>query len=145
MQSMMNLDLWTGFALVGVGVALASVILIPLTYYVRKRAVMNLRVDLMQRLPLTLEQIEADKELLRAHHVIELKRLELKIAEIQAAEAEANAAAAEGLSRIDKLNRRIEVLQLKLAARSKTKDIRRVDEKLIMLDSAKNQLDENAA
>jgi len=48
---------------------------------------------------------------------------------------------AEGLNRIDKLNRRLEVLQLKLAAKSKTKDLRKVDEQLIMLDSARTTID----
>jgi hypothetical protein len=52
---------------------------------------------------------------------------------------------AEGLNRIDKLNRRIEVLQLKLAAKSKTREIRRIDEQLIMLDSANTVLDADVA
>jgi hypothetical protein len=95
----------------------------------------------MQRLPMTLEQIDADKEVVRAHHIIDLRQLELKIAQAQASEAEANARAQEGLGRIDKLNRRLEVLQLKLAAKSVKKEIRKVDEQMIMLDSARNTIE----
>lgn len=142
MQVILEANWYTG---VVIGALAMVLLIIPFAAYVMRRLIMRLKVDMMQRLPLTLDQIDADKEVIRAHHVIELKRLELQIAEAQASEAEARAMAAEGLSRIDKLNRRIEVMQLKLAARGKAKDIRKVDEKLILLDSAKTQLDADVA
>jgi len=137
---------WSTFAVfIAIGMGIASLGLVPTFLFWMRRTVINLKVDMMQRLPLTLAQIDADKEVMRAHHMIDLKALELKIAQAQASEAEANAMTAEGLNRIDKLNRRIEVLQLKLAAKSKTREIRKIDEQLIMLDSANTVLDADVA
>lgn len=121
------------------------VLAMPLVAYAWRKAVLRTKVFFMQRLPLTIEKIDADKEVIRAHHVVELRRLELQIAETKAAEAEANAMASEAMGRIDKLNRRIEVLQLKLAARGVRKEIRKVDEQLIELDAHKTPLEEGSS
>jgi hypothetical protein len=139
-----NLETWTMLLSVSVGFLIAAAILIPVGYMIQQRRIMGLKVEMMKRLPMTIEQIDADKEVMRAHHMIDLRRLELKIAEAGAAEAEARAQAQESLTRIDKLNRRIEVLQLKLAARKVTREIRRIDEQLIMLDSARNSVESAA-
>ena len=127
--------------MLGPGFAIAMILWIPLSIWIIRRTTMRVKVDIMQRLPMTLEQIDADKDVIRAHHMIDLRQLELKIAEAQASEAEANARSQEGLTRIDKLNRRLEVLQLKLAAKGVKKDIRKVDEELIRLDSARNSVE----
>jgi septal ring factor EnvC (AmiA/AmiB activator) len=132
-----NLNVWTAMLLAGSG----SLAVLPITYYVYRRKLMALKVEMMRRLPMTLEKIDADREVVRAHHVIDLRRLELKIAELEASEAEARAQVQESLSRIDKLNRRIEVMQIKLSARKVTREIRKLDEQLIMLDSARNTVD----
>jgi hypothetical protein len=139
-----NLETWTMLLSVSIGFLIAAAILIPVGYMIQQRRIMGLKVEMMKRLPMTIEQIDADKEVMRAHHMIDLRRLELKIAEAGAAEAEARAQAQESLTRIDKLNRRIEVLQLKLAARKVTREIRRIDEQLIMLDSARNSVESAA-
>jgi hypothetical protein len=139
-----NLEIWAMLVSVSVGFLIAAAILIPISYMIQRRRIMGLRVKMMKRLPMTIEQIDADKEVVRAHHMIDLRRLELRIAEAEAAEAEARAQAQESLTRIDKLNRRIEVLQLKLAARKATREIRRIDEQLIMLDSARNSVESAA-
>jgi hypothetical protein len=141
MQINLNFDLWTALISSGFGMLVAAVLLVPIAYALHRRRLMSLKVKMMQRLPMTLEQIDADKDVIRAHHVVDLQRLKLRIAEIEATEAEANAKLHESLSRIDKLNRRIEVLQIKLAARKITKEIKRVDEQLIMLDSAESPAD----
>lgn len=128
-----------------VAMLLGFTLCVPVAVYAIRRAVIKTKVQMMSRLPMTLEKIDADKELIRAHHGVELCRLELQIAEIKAAEAEANAKSSEALGRIDKLNRRIEVLQLKLAARNVRRDIRKVDEQLIHLDRQETPLEEKTA
>jgi hypothetical protein len=137
MQLTIDTDLYNHLPMIIFGFLLA----VPFAIIWNRKSMMKLKVDMMQRLPLTLEQLDAEKELIRAHHAVELKHIELKIAQAKEAEAEANAMTAEGLNRIDKLNRRLEVLQLKLAAKSKTKDLRKVDEQLIILDSARTTVD----
>ncbi len=141
MQLNINLDVWTPLLTIGAGALIALVLAVPISYYVYRRKLMNLKVEMMRRLPMTLEQIDADREVVRAHHMIELRRLQLKIAELEAAEVEAKAQVQDSLSRIDKLNRRIEAMQIKLAARKVTKEIRKLDEQLIMLDSARDVVD----
>lgn len=118
--------------------------LLPGIWWMRRR-ILGVKVAVMQKLPLTLDKIDADKEVIRAHHKIELRRLQLKIAEAEASEAEARAEAQEALGRIEKLNRRIEMLQLKLAARNTRRDIRKIDEQLIQLDEARLAADDKAA
>lgn len=145
MQFTLNGDWNTLMVCILIGAAAATAIWIPLSIWIKNRAKMRLRIDLMQRLPITLDQIESDKEAQRAHHVVELKRLELKIAEHQEAEALAQAETAEAMGRIDKLNRRLEVLQIKLAARDKVKAIRRIDENLIKLGAAETSIDPEVA
>jgi septal ring factor EnvC (AmiA/AmiB activator) len=137
MQLNLSIEIWT----VLIAALSTATILIPIAYHLHRRSVMSLKVEMMRRLPMTLEQIDADREVARAHHMIELRRLQLKIAELEAAETEAKAQVQESLSRIDKLNRRIEVLQIKLSARKVTKEIRKLDEQLIMLDSARDVVD----
>lgn len=141
MQMTFNLELWPTLILIGLGFLAAALVLLPLAYLVQKRRIMALKVSMMQRLPMTLDKIDADKEVIRAHHVVELCRLELRIAELAAAEAEAKAQVHESLSRIDKLNRRVEILQLKLAAKRVNREIRSVDEQLILLDGARDTAD----
>lgn len=132
---------FSAFSLIMIGAAIAAVILIPASIFITRRAVMRLKVDMMQRLPMTLEQIDSDKEVIRAHHVVELCQLNLKIAEKEQEAAEARAATSSALSRIDELNRRLEVFQLKTAVKSKNKQIRKVDEQLIRLDTARNSVE----
>jgi hypothetical protein len=81
------------------------------------------RKDLETRLPFTIEEIEAEKELARATHIYELKLLEVQIAMLKQREAQANLKTSNALNRINKLNDRVERLRLELAAGRKEKQI----------------------
>lgn len=89
----------------------------------KDRLIAKTRKDLETRLPFTIEEIEAEKELARATHLHELKLLEVQIAEIKKREAEANLKTSNALNRINKLNDRVERLRLELAATRKQKQI----------------------
>ena len=109
-----------------------------------RRRLTNLRIDLMQRLPMTLEQIDADLELLKAHHMVDICKYELEIAKIKESEAEANARLSEARNRIDSLNRKLEIFKIQKSASKKIKQVRRIEEQLIDLDQASTPLDKKA-
>jgi len=111
-------------------------------YYRNRKNMKKLRVDLMQRLPMTLEQIDANLELQKAHHLVDICKYELEIAKIREAEAEANAKLHEARNRIDSLNRKLEIYQIQKSVSRKMKQIRKIEEKLIDVDDAKSTLDE---
>lgn len=112
--------------------------------YWHNRRMTDLRVDLMQRLPMTLEQIDANLELQKAHHMVDICKYELEIAQIRESEAEANAKLHEARSRIDELNRKLEIFQINRAAARKMRSVRKLEEKMLRLDLARNPLDSKA-
>ncbi len=89
----------------------------------KNRLIAKTKKDLETRLPFTIEEIEAEKELAKATHLHELKLLELQIAELKKREAESNLKTSNALNRINKLNDRVERLRLELAASRKQKQI----------------------
>lgn len=113
-------------------------------YYWHRRRMIRLRVDLMQRLPMTLEQIDANLELQKAHHLVDICRYELDIAKLRETEAEANAKLHEARSRIDSLNRKLEIFQIQKAAARKMRQVRKIEERLLDLDDAETTLDRKA-
>jgi chromosome segregation ATPase len=143
MENIMNVfifDYISFFLGVTVSIALAGVI----GYYWHCRRMIRFRVDLMQRLPMTLEQIDANLELQKAHHLVDICRYELEIAKIRENEADANAKLHEARSRIDSLNRKLEIFQIQKAAAKKMRQVRKIEEQLIDLDEANTTLDRKA-
>lgn len=122
-------------------VLITAVVCSSIFYFWHRRRMIALRVNLMQRLPMTLEQIDANLELQKAHHLVDVCRYELEIAKVREAEAEANARLHEARNRIDSLSRKLEIFQIQRAASKKMKQIRKIEENLIDLDEAKNALD----
>lgn len=93
-----------------------------------KNKVINVtKRELELRMPFTIEEIEAERELTRTTHIHELKLLELKIAELKKNEAEANLKASTALNRIGKLNSRVERLRLELVASRKRSKIEEIE------------------
>ena len=122
---MNNLDFNLTVALIaiGFGITVASGIWIFIVRWVKTRTVKKTRKEFETRLPLTIEEIEAERELTRVKHLQELRFLELRIAELEVREAEANLKANTALGRISHLNDRVERLRLELAAKQKRKVI----------------------
>lgn len=94
-----------------------------------KNKVINVtKRELELRMPFTIEEIEAERELTRTTHIHELKLLELQIAELKKKEAEANLKASSALNRIGKLNSRVERLRLELVASRKRSKIEELND-----------------
>lgn len=108
-----------------------------------RRRITNMRISFMQRLPMTLEQIDANLELQKAHHMVDICKYELEIAQIRESEAEADARLQEARSRIDELTRKLEIYQIRQAASRKMKSVRKIEEKMLKLDHARNTIDKN--
>lgn len=118
-----------GLFAIGFGVVLASAIWFIITKWVKRRAIKSTRKEFESRLPLTIEEIEAERELTRSQHRLDLRMMEVKIAELQLREAEANLKANNALARVGQLNDRIERLRLELVANRKRKKLNE-DEKV---------------
>lgn len=106
------------FAL-GAGIVLASLIWFRIAAVIRNRSVSKLRKEFESRLPITIEEIEAERELTKAKHIQDLRVMELRIAELKVREAEATLRANNALSRVAHLNDRIERLRLELVVSRK--------------------------
>lgn len=98
------------------GAILISGIWLMIMKWYKFKLIAKTRKEFETRLPYTIEEIEAERELSRATHIHELKLLELKIAELEKREAEANLKTRTALARVGKLNDRVERLRLELAA-----------------------------
>jgi uncharacterized membrane protein YhiD involved in acid resistance len=126
---MNNIDfnLTIGLFAVGLGMTIASVIAYFVIRWVRNRAITQTRKQFETRMPFTMEEIEAERELTRAKHVQELRLLELQIADLKVREAEANLKSNVAMGRVSKLNDRIEMLRLELAAKQLNKQVKKVE------------------
>ena len=126
---MNNIDfnLTVGLFAVGLGMTIASVIAFFIIRWVRNRAVTQTRKQFETRMPFTMEEIEAERELTRAKHVQELRLLELQMADLKVREAEANLKSNVAMGRVSKLNDRIEMLRLELAAKQLGKQVKKVE------------------
>lgn len=109
------------FAL-GAGIVLASLVWFKIAAVIKSRGVNKIRKEFESRLPITIEEIEAERELTKAKHIQDLRAMELRIAELNTREAEALLKANNALSRVAHLNDRIERLRLELVvSRNKNK------------------------
>ena len=126
---MNNIDfnITLGLFAVGIGMVLTSIIAYFIIKWVRKRAIRNTRKEFESRMPFTIEEIEAERELTRARHMQELRLMELHISELRVREAEANLKSNVAMGRVSKLNDRIEMLRLELAAKQLNKQIKKVE------------------
>jgi hypothetical protein len=90
-------------------------------YYLHKflayRQERRIRQEYQLNIPMTMEEIDADKKVLQARHEVQLAAIQTRMAEIKLQEAEALAKVDESLSRIDILNRQIELFYLESAAK----------------------------
>lgn len=126
---MNNIDfnLTVGLFAVGLGMTIAGVIAFFVIRWVKNRAIIQTRKQFETRMPFTIEEIEAERELTRAKHVQELRLLELRIADLEVREAEANLKSNVAMGRVSKLNDRIEMLRLELAAKQLSKQVKKVE------------------
>lgn len=118
-----DFNITVGLFAIGFGVILASGIWIFIAKWIKNRTIKMTRKEFESRLPLTIEEIEAERELTRSQHRLELRMTEVRIAELQLREAEANLKANKAIARIGQLNDRIERLRLELAANRMRKDV----------------------
>jgi hypothetical protein len=122
-----DFNITLGLFAVGIGMVLTSIIAYFIIKWVRKRAIRNTRKEFESRMPFTIEEIEAERELTRARHMQELRLMELHISELRVREAEANLKSNVAMGRVSKLNDRIEMLRLELAAKQLNKQIKKVE------------------
>jgi hypothetical protein len=102
---------------IGAGVVIASAIWMLITRWIRNSAVERTRKMYESRMPFSMEEVAAERELTKAEHLHEIRLLQLQISELEIREAQAKVKAAQSLNRISKLNDRIEMLRLELAAK----------------------------
>jgi hypothetical protein len=121
----MNNELNTNLILFAMllGGIFTSVVWMTCLKWYRRRVIAKAKQQFETRLPFTLEELEAERELAKATHINELKMFELKISEMVRREAEANLKTKTALNRIGKLNDRVERLRLELAAQRKQQKI----------------------
>lgn len=121
----MNYDTIVNIGLVGAVIAtfVVSGIWVMVMRWYRQRVIAKTRKEFETRLPYTIEEIEAERELSKAKHIHELRVMELRIAELEMREAEANLKTRTALGRVGKLNDRVERLRLELAAERQRKKI----------------------
>lgn len=113
---------------IGAGVVIASLVWILIARWIRNMAVERTRKLYESRLPFSMEEIQAERELTKSQHTYQIRLLQTQIAETELREKEANVKAATALSRISKLNDRIEMLRLELAAKRKVNESKSLDE-----------------
>jgi len=101
----------------GAGVVVASGIWMLIARWIRNSAVERTRKMYDSRMPFSMEEIAAERELTKAQHTHQIRLLQLQLSELEIREAQANLKAAQSLNRISKLNDRIEMLRLELAAK----------------------------
>lgn len=121
----MSHDTIVNIGLVGAVIAtfVVSGIWVMVMRWYRKKVIAKTRKEFETRLPYTIEEIEAERELSKAKHIHELRVMELRISELEMREAEANLKTRTALGRVSKLNDRVERLRLELAAERQRKKI----------------------
>jgi len=117
----LDFNLTVAFFALGFGAILASGVWFFLVGWIKKKTINKTRKEFETRLPLTIEEIEAERELTKSKHIQELRALELKIAELKVREAEANLKTQTAMGRVGQLNDRVERLRLELAANRQKK------------------------
>lgn len=127
MMNNLDFNITLGLFAVGLGMTIAATIAYFVFKWAKNRAVRNTRKEYETRMPFTIEEIEAERELTRARHMQELRFKELQIAELKVREAEAKLKANVALGRVEKLNNRLEMLRLELAAKQLNKNIKSVE------------------
>jgi hypothetical protein len=121
----MSHDTIVNIGLVGAVIAtlVVSGIWVMVMRWYRKKIIAKTRKEFETRLPYTIEEIEAERELSKAKHIHELRVMELRISELEMREAESNLKTRTALGRVSKLNDRVERLRLELAAERQRKKI----------------------
>ena len=127
MMNNLDFNITLGLFAVGLGMTIAATIAYFVFKWAKNRAVRNTRKEYETRMPFTIEEIEAERELTRARHMQELRFKELQIAELKVREAEAKLKANVALGRVEKLNNRLEMLRLELTAKQLNKNIKSVE------------------
>ena len=107
-----------GIALIVSGFLLANIMWIYLHGFLKRRAIRLVRRELSSIMPITIEQLEAERRLNLARTNLEVQHLMTRIAEAELREAESEARVTESLSIIGRLHNQIEILNLEIAARS---------------------------
>jgi hypothetical protein len=121
-MSSLDFNITVALFAVGAGVMLASLVWMKVTSIIKKRSVDKIRREYESRLPISMEEVEAERELRQAKHIQDLRVMELRISELKVREAEAILKANNALSRVAYLNDRIERLRLELiVSRNKNK------------------------
>lgn len=101
----------------GAGIVLASGVWFLIARWIRNSAIERTRKMYESRMPFSMEEVAAERELTRSQHNHQIRLLQLQLSELEIREAQANLKAAQSLNRISKLNDRIEMLRLELAAK----------------------------
>ena len=112
-----------GISLIIAGFLLGNIMWIYLHGFLKRRAERQIRRELSNIMPITIEQLEAERRLNQARTQLEIQHLLTRIAEIELREAEAEAKVTESLSIIDRLHHQIELLNLEIAARQKREQL----------------------
>ena len=112
-----------GISLIAAGFLAANFIWLYLHGWLKRRSIKKVRRELSNIMPITIEQLEAERRLNAARTRLEIQHLLTRIAEIELRESEAEAKVTESMSIIDRLNHRVELLNLDLAARKKREEL----------------------
>ena len=112
-----------GIALIVSGFLLANIMWIYLHGFLKRRAIRLVRRELSSIMPITIEQLEAERRLNLARTNLEVQHLMTRIAEAELREAESEAKVSESLSIIGRLHNQIEILNLEIAARAKREQL----------------------
>ena len=112
-----------GISLIVAGFLGANIMWIYLHGWLKNRAIRQVRRELSNIMPITIEQLEAERRLNAARSQLEMQHLLTRIAEIELREAEADAKVNESMSIIDRLNHTVELLNLEIAARKKREEL----------------------
>ena len=112
-----------GIALLAAGFLLANIMWIYLHGFLKNRAIRQVRREFSNIMPITIEQLEAERRLNQARTALELQHLMTRIAEAELREAESEAKVSESLGIIGRLHNQIELLNLEIAARSKREQL----------------------
>lgn len=112
-----------GIALIFSGFLLGNIMWIYLHGWLKNRAIRVVRRELSNIMPITIEQLEAERRLNLARTNLEVQHLMTRIAEAELREAESEAKVSESLSIIGRLHNQIEILNLEIAARAKREQL----------------------
>jgi hypothetical protein len=112
-----------GVSLIVAGFLLGNIQWIYLHKWLQNRAIRRVRRELSNNMPITIEQLEAERRLNQARTQLELQHLLTRIAEIELRESESEAKVIESLNIIDRLHHQIELLNLEITARKKREEL----------------------